>query len=164
MGGIILLFNITQPLHILTVHLLQRRPKYSKVGVTRSILEVLAVLDPGFDNGSAQVAHVIVHVHVPVERFVVPRDKQARWEDGVGPVGRVRRWSPMCKDVGLECIKVEDDQGVLVFLAKFVTQGLYHKSMHGEANETTPQWHTLTPSIAAFTTGAEYCNMGTPSP
>ena len=37
----------------------------------------------------------------------------------------------MCEDVGLECIKVEDVQGVLVFLAEFVTHGLclYHMSI-----------------------------------
>ncbi len=94
----------------------------------RRILQVLADLDPGFGDGSAQTAHAVVYILVLVERLVVPRDKEARWEDGAGTVGRVRGWSPMCEDVRLECIKVEDDQGVLVFLAEFVTQGLYHKS------------------------------------
>ena len=52
--------------------------------------------------------------------------------DGVVSVGWIHKsWVPMCEDVGLECIKVEDVQGVLVFLAEFVTHGLclYHMSI-----------------------------------
>jgi hypothetical protein len=43
---------------------------------------------------------------------------------------------PVCEDVGLERIKLEDDQGVLVFLAEVVTQGLHHnaKSVIREEN------------------------------
>ncbi len=47
MEGIILLLDLTQPLHVLTIHLLQRRAIQRIVGVTRHILQVLAVLDPG---------------------------------------------------------------------------------------------------------------------
>ena len=131
----------------------------------RSILQVLAVIDPGFDDGGAQTSHAVVHISVSVERLVVPRDKEPRWEDGSGTVGRVRGWSPMCEDVGLERIKLEDDQCVLVFLAEFVTQDLKHGSKsvtHEETNDA--EWQTLISSITAFTNGSEYCNTGIPSP
>jgi hypothetical protein len=113
MEGIILLLDRTQPLHVLTVHLLQRCIIQRIVGVRRRILQVLAVLDPGFHDGSAQASHAVVHIFILVERIVVPRDKDGRWEDGAGTVGRVRGWSPVCEDVGLEWIKLEDDQGVV---------------------------------------------------
>jgi hypothetical protein len=111
-------------------------PIHRIVRVVRRVVQVLAVLDPGFGNGSAQVVQAVVHISVLVERSVVPRDMQARWEDGMGAVGRVRRWSPVCENVGLECIKVEHNQGVLVFLTEFVTYGLYHRSTRWETNET----------------------------
>ncbi len=134
MEGIILLLDLTQSLHILTIHLLQRRPIQRVVGVTRGIHQVLAVLDPGFGNGRAQTVYAVVRILV--KRFVVPRDQEARWEEVARTVGRVRGWSTMCEDVGLECIKVEDDQHVLVFLAKFVTPGLHHKSKSVTREET----------------------------
>jgi hypothetical protein len=128
MEGIILLLDRTQPLHVLTVHLLQRRIIQRIVGVRRRILQVLAVLDPGFDDGSAQASQVL-YTYLSLSRELsFHATKTARWEDGAGTVGRVRGWSPVCEDVGLEWIKLEDEQGVLVFLAEVVTQGLHHKS------------------------------------
>jgi hypothetical protein len=124
--GIILPLNLTQPLHIITIHRLQRRPIHSIVGIIRGILEVLAVLDPSFDNRSSQAAHAVVHKFVL--RLVVPPNKEARWEDGVGTVGRVCGWCTMCEDVGLQWFNVERDQDVLVFLEEFVTYCLRDKS------------------------------------
>ena len=163
MEGIVLLLDRTQPLHVLSIHLLKRRPKQRIVRVTRHIRQVLAVLDPGFGNGISQTAQGVVRISV--ERLVGPPDSDTRWEDGVGTVGRERRWSPMCEDVGLERIKLEDDQCVLVFLAEFVTQDLKHGSKsvtHEETNDA--EWQTLILSITAFTNGSEYCNTGMPSP
>jgi hypothetical protein len=65
------------------------------------------------NDGSAQASHAVVHIFILVERIVIPHDKDGRWEDGAGTVGRVRGWSPVCEDVGLEWIKLEDDQGVV---------------------------------------------------
>ena len=97
MEGIVLRLDLAQPLHVLTIHLLQRRPIHRIIGVMRRILQVLAVLDPGFNNGSAQIPHTVVHKLVEI--FVAPREEEARWEDRSGTVGRVRRWCPMCEDV-----------------------------------------------------------------
>ena len=129
--GVILLLDLTQPLHVLAIHLLQRRPIQRIVGVMRRILQVLSVLEPSFCDRSAQTLHVVVHILVErlVERLVAPRDKDARWEDGVGTVGRVSRWCPVCKNIRLERIKVEDDHSVLVLFVKSVTQCLCHTSM-----------------------------------
>ena len=125
MEGIILLLDLTQPLHILTIHLLQRRPRDRIVGVSRRILEVLAVLDPSFGNGSTQIADAVEGKLVEI--LVVPRNKEARWEDGVGAVGRVRGWWAMFEDAGLVCIEVEYDQDVLVRHVELVTPGLHRK-------------------------------------
>src|ERR1700761_2000775 len=122
MERIILLLDLTKPLHVLTIHLLQRRPIYCIVGVRRRILKVLAVLDPSFENGSTQTPQAVVHIFVLVKRLVVPQDRGHRWEDRAGTVWRVRGWPPMCEDVRFEGFNVERDGDVLVFLEEFVTQ------------------------------------------
>ena len=127
MERIILLLDLTQPLHVLTIHLLQGRPIYCIIGVRRCHRQVLTVLDPSFENGSTQSPHAVVYILVLVERLVVPPDKEARWEDGTGTVRRVRGWPTMCEDVGLEWVEVEGDRNILVLLEEFVPQGLRHE-------------------------------------
>ena len=92
------------------------------------MFQVLTVLDSGFDDRRAHLAHIIVHVLV--FRLVGPSKVEARREDGVGTVGWVRGWSSMGEDVILERVQIEYDQQVLILLAYSVTPGLRRSIMH----------------------------------
>jgi hypothetical protein len=46
---IILLPDLSQPVHVLAIYLSQWRPEQRIIGVMRSVLQVLTVLDPSLD-------------------------------------------------------------------------------------------------------------------
>jgi hypothetical protein len=88
----------------------------------RCILQVLAVLHSSLYQGGAQRTHIFIYVRV--ERLVSPPKVEPQREDSSGTVWWVCRRPSVREDVGLERIKVDNQQQVLVVFAKPVTPGL----------------------------------------
>jgi hypothetical protein len=132
--GVIPLLYLAQPLHIVTINLLQWGAIQRVVSVMCRVLQVLAILDPSLDQRVAQCPHLLIHQLVM--RLVIPPKVEARWEDGSGAVWRVRRWSSMGENVVLERIKAKEDQCVLVVLDELVTPRLVaSRSVNGSPRD-----------------------------
>lgn len=163
---IILLPDLPKPAQMLTIHRLQRCSKQRVVDIRCRILQVLSVLDPGFDQRSSRTTHGVSHE--PVCRCVSPTKQYTGWEDDERAVWRVCGRPAMEEEVRLEWFEAINDYHTVVVLPKSVAPELIRKSSRSERTngpiyETLRLLLTVVSFLNALTMGSVYCNTGTPS-
>ena len=122
-----------KPPQMLTIHRLQRCSKQRVVDIRCRILQVLPVLDPGFDQRSSRVTHGVSHE--PVCRCVSPTKDYTGWKDDERAVWRVCGRSAMGEEVRLEWLEAINDYHTVIVLHKSVAPELIRKLSRSEQNK-----------------------------
>ena len=119
---VVLLLYLTKPLQVITIHRLQWCSKQCVIDISRRILQVLPVPNPGLEQRCSRTTDSVSHELVC--RWLGPTEIKVRWEDSEIAIWRVRGWFAMGEDVWLEWLKKISERQAVVVLAEPVAPEL----------------------------------------